>query len=1741
MNSLPRVAIVGMGGLFSQSPTLEQFWANIKNGIDTAREVPSNRWHISRSDAFHPAPGTKDRAYSTRACLIDEADLDPNSLSPADRGPLDPLFRVLLQAGSQAWFDAVTTSLDHGRVGVAIGNIVLPTEIASRLTQTVFGSLFDARILGRKADALLGESELEGLHGAAQPATILARMLGLTGGSFTLDAACASSLYAIKLAADRLQGGEADAMLAGGLSRPDCLYTQMGFSQLRALSARGRCSPFDAEADGLVVGEGAGIFLLKRLEDALKHGDHIYATLAGCGLSNDREGKLLAPSAEGQLRAMRAAYKLAGWLPTDVDLIECHAPGTPVGDAVEFASLLKLREGASAKAQACVIGSVKSNIGHTLTAAGSAGLLKVLLALKNNTLPPTANYRSPARDIALSGSPYRILSHAEQWERRHPGQARRAAVSAFGFGGINAHLLAEEWTGETAGQQVFTTGMPRGKTALAVVGMAATVGKWKSLGAWHRALGKGNKLERPEAKRHNWGLQGRHLSGYHLEELVAPLDRFRIPPKELEELLPQQLLMLQVAADALADCRFEETRGERSGTFIGLDLDWNTTNFSFRWSLINRARKWAHELGLDLSTEELAAWVDELRQSAGPALSPNRVMGALGSVVASRVAREFHIGGPSFTISNEENSGLRGLEIGCRMLRNHEIDQTLIGAVDFPGDPRHQLTAWRESEGNRTKITAEGAVALVIKRHDDAIASGDKIYAIIDDIQSSAITDHDETGAGEDRADWRVGAATGLVSLVKAIISPLGDQTKMPDELPPGGKLKFESTSKDGNRFHVTFTRGQAAEQIVGEIADEDFVTKPHVTMTVGGEPFNVPRPQEVLSSREQAQERHSPRTQSAPVPSTEYTSNSFEVVTALMQPLITQTALRQEAVSRAHESHLHFVNHLNEVLGVNLSFALEFARECELTRSDPGDRSDSLPMKERQVVSSQATVGPFLDRSKCLEFAIGSIAKVLGAQFAAVDGHPTRVRLPDEPLMLVDRILSVSGNPASLTSGTVVTEHDILPKAWYLDCGRIPTCIAVEAGQADLFLAGYLGIDFRTRGLAVYRLLDAVVTFHCELPRPGEVIHYEIRIDHFFRQGNTYLFRFSFEGTVNGQPLLTMRDGCAGFFTREELAAGKGIVQTTLDKKLLTGKRPKDWRDLVPMEVESYDDQQIARLRAGDLAGCFGSLFGKLPFNNPLGLPSGRMKLVDRVPLLDPHGGRFGLGLIRGEADIHPDDWFLTCHFVDDRVMPGTLMYECCLHTLRIFLMRLGWVGEADAVVCQPVLGIASRLKCRGQVIETTRKVTYEVVIKEIGYRPEPYVLADALMFADGKPIVEITDMSLRLSGLTREGLESLWSSQIKRPLFDHDRILAFAVGKPSEAFGEPYRVFDRERVIARLPGPPYQFLDRITAIQAEPWKMVAGGVIEAEYDVPVDAWYFEANRQPYMPYAVLLEIALQPCGWLAAYLGSALTSPVDLAFRNLGGEAIQHRLVDRSIGTLTTSVRITQVSHSGGMIIQHFEFDMRAKSGPVFEGKTYFGFFSRESLANQVGIRDAKVGDVASSTDAGEVRFPFPQETPFPDRRLRMIDEIVAFRSAKRHGRPHAPREGIHHAERDVHTAATMCYIRGVKTIDPNEWFFKAHFYQDPVWPGSLGVEAFVQLLKAFALRHWGESDRVRFETPVPGHKHRWTYRGQVTPADKQVTVEASIKAIDEDQRILYADGYLSVDGRVIYRMEDFTLGSS
>jgi acyl transferase domain-containing protein len=265
----------------------------------------------------------------------------------------------------------------------------------------------------------------------------LARALELNVGAFALDAACASSLYAVKLACDKLHDRKADLILAGGVNRADDLIIHVGFCVLQAMSQSSRSRPFHRGADGLVPSEGAGFVALKRLDDAVAAGDTILGVIRAVGLSNDAKGHgLLVPSKEGQERAIRQAYEMSGLVPADISLVEAHATGTSVGDGVEIESMSQVFHGL----KDIPIGTLKSNMGHAITVSGVAGLLKVLAAMKAGIRPSTLHVEEPIE--ALKGSPFRLLTDTEPWACE---STRRAVVNNFGFGGNNAHLIVEEW------------------------------------------------------------------------------------------------------------------------------------------------------------------------------------------------------------------------------------------------------------------------------------------------------------------------------------------------------------------------------------------------------------------------------------------------------------------------------------------------------------------------------------------------------------------------------------------------------------------------------------------------------------------------------------------------------------------------------------------------------------------------------------------------------------------------------------------------------------------------------------------------------------------------------------------------------------------------------------------------------------------------------------------------------------------------------------------------------------------------------------------------------------------------------------------------------------------------------------------------------------------------------------------------------------------------------------------------
>lgn len=487
-----KIAIIGMSCLFPKSPDLTSYWTNIVSGVDCTREVTEEEWDPKRY--LDPQSTWLDRIYCRRGGFITElAEFDPlkygvmpKSVEGSDPDQLLAL-RLAVEALADAGYDSRAQIFDHGEI--MLGRTSAPGAGSLNLIQHV-ETIHQVLNIIKSLNPQYGEEQLKSIGEALRaslnqcnsdtiPAVMpnviagrIAGRLGFKGRSLILDAACASSLVAVEIAVDDLLSGKCDLALAGGIHINSFASFYAMFCGLGALSHSQQIRPFDDEADGTLLGEGIGMVVLKRLVDAISTGDRIYAVISGVGSSSDGTGtSMLAPSSQGEANALIKAYEMAGISPTTISLIEAHGTGTPSGDVKEMQAIAHVFNSArdkeseksaelwtSQKSPWCALGSVKSMIGHCQAASGIAGLIKTALALYHRILPPTLGVSKPNSRINWSESPCYINSRSRVWihPKAHPTvlaelpaleplAPRRAGVSAFGFGGINAHAILEEY------------------------------------------------------------------------------------------------------------------------------------------------------------------------------------------------------------------------------------------------------------------------------------------------------------------------------------------------------------------------------------------------------------------------------------------------------------------------------------------------------------------------------------------------------------------------------------------------------------------------------------------------------------------------------------------------------------------------------------------------------------------------------------------------------------------------------------------------------------------------------------------------------------------------------------------------------------------------------------------------------------------------------------------------------------------------------------------------------------------------------------------------------------------------------------------------------------------------------------------------------------------------------------------------------------------------------------------------
>ena len=429
-NESPRFAIVGYAARFPGAQNADEFWDVLRDGRDATSEVPKDRWDVD--EFFDAEPGVPGKVVTRRAGFVDDVtgfDAPFFGMSTREVRMMDPQHRLLLET---AW-----RAVEHS--GTA------PTDLANTNTG-VFVGLATHDYLGMASDEL-EYPEIEaymaiGTSNAAAAGRISYR-LGLQGPAVAVDTACSSSLVAIHQACQALRLGECDLALAGGANVLLTPATMITFSHAHMLAPDGKCKTFDAAADGYVRGEGCGVIVIKRLEDAIRDGDRIRAVIRGSAINQDgASGGLTVPNGVAQQRVIADALKRAGVAPSDVGYLEAHGTGTSLGDPIEAQAAGAAFGIGREASQPLLIGSAKTNIGHLEAAAGIAGVIKVILSLEHETLPKHLHFENPSPHIPWDRLAVEVVREATPWERN--GRPRIAGISSFGFAGTNAHVILEE-------------------------------------------------------------------------------------------------------------------------------------------------------------------------------------------------------------------------------------------------------------------------------------------------------------------------------------------------------------------------------------------------------------------------------------------------------------------------------------------------------------------------------------------------------------------------------------------------------------------------------------------------------------------------------------------------------------------------------------------------------------------------------------------------------------------------------------------------------------------------------------------------------------------------------------------------------------------------------------------------------------------------------------------------------------------------------------------------------------------------------------------------------------------------------------------------------------------------------------------------------------------------------------------------------------------------------------------------
>jgi acyl transferase domain-containing protein/NADP-dependent 3-hydroxy acid dehydrogenase YdfG len=791
------LAIVGMACRLPGADNLDQYWRLLIEGRSAVVELPADR--LDQDMYYDPEVGVRNKTYSKLGALVTSREFDHARcpIDPALVKSIDSVHLLMCETACEALRNAGLDpfNLRHRNTGVYIGHAQGSSlsgdytyysciEGAAQFLHEVpeFHALSPAdqqavidELVARVRSSVTQRTANTPDAASSLVAGVISKAFGLTGPYVAINSACASSLQAILLGARALQLGHIDMAIVGGAS--DCKGdTLVLFSHARALSSTGS-RPFDAEADGIVCGEGYGALVMKTLDRALADGDRIWSVIRGLGVSSDGRGKSLwAPRKEGQIKAMQRAYR-GGLAMGDIEYLEAHATATKLGDATELNTLIELLGNHFPDGKRIPITSVKANIGHSLEMAGIAGVIKTCLAMQHEMIPPAINVRELNPNIDWANAPVYVPTAAVAWPKHADGSARRAGVNAFGIGGLNMHCVLDEFTEASralaAPRAAIKPAASADDGAVAVIGLGCVLpGASNPTEFWNLlASGRDPKIPLPleRAKKElafkfgsAEGPDPSKLVGGFVTDFEYDWKRHKVPPKQVAQADPLQFMLLEAADQAMQDAGYDKRpfNRENAGVVVGTEFGGDFScqlQFGLRLpelegyireSLARRGfqPEKAAKVGKDYSEALLARW---------PALIDETGSFSTSSL-ASRIGKTWNLMGGAAALDVGEVSGLAALSISVDMLLARDCDLMICAAgqkrMAWPfyenlsimgqlaeGSPRSPLDAAANGQ-----VPGEGVVVVLLKRLADAKADGDRIHAVLRGVGAA----HDTSSAG---------------------------------------------------------------------------------------------------------------------------------------------------------------------------------------------------------------------------------------------------------------------------------------------------------------------------------------------------------------------------------------------------------------------------------------------------------------------------------------------------------------------------------------------------------------------------------------------------------------------------------------------------------------------------------------------------------------------------------------------------------------------------------------------------------------------------------------------------------------------------------------------------------------------------------------------------------------------------------------------------------------------------------